>query len=305
MVNKEKILITGGAGFIGSNAANILTDKGYKVTAFDNLSIGRKRNLKPYVNFLCGSTRDTSNLKQAGKVDHIIHLSAISSSQMFKNIRQAYTNNISGFLNVLEFARKNDVKKVIFASTSTIYGHGKVPCLEEQYTDPVNFYSVERQCEEETAKLYSEKYGMDITGLRFMSIYGKNEDHKEIYANLVSQFLWDMKQEIQPVIYGDGKQTRDLTDVRDVVQAFELAMKSNKPGFNLFNVGTGKETSLIKLVSVINKVLKRNIKPIFFKNPFGKTYILRQKASLKKIKKELGYKPRISLEQGIRYLVKK
>ena len=298
----ERILITGGAGFIGSNAANILSGKGYDVIALDNLFIGKRKNLKLHVKFILGNTRDINNLKQAGKVDCIIHLAAISSSQMFKDLRKAYTNNISGFLNVLEYARKTDVKKVMFASTSTIYGNGKVPYLEHQKLDPINFYSVEKQCEEETARIFSESYGMDIIGFRFMSIYGKNEEHKGIYANLVSQFLWSMRAGYQAVIYGNGNQTRDFMDVRDVVRIFLLAMKSKKLRYQIFNVGTGKETSFIKLADTINKVLKKHIKPKFADNPFGDNYILRQRASLKKIKKMLGFELSINLEQGVRDL---
>ena len=306
---KQKILITGGAGFIGSNTANILS-KDYEIIVLDDLSFGKINNVKSANTLILSNVLEKRVLNRIKNIDYVIHLAAISASPMFlDNLSEAYNNNLIGFVNVLEFARKNKVKKVLFASTSSIYGHRDIPYSERMMVDPRNFYSAERQCEEETARIYNELYGLEIFAFRLMSIYGLNEKHKGVYANLVSQFLWDMKKDKRPEVYGNktyaaGSQTRDLTDVRDVVQAFKRGIETNKKlGYRVFNVGTGKETSLIQLIGKINKALNKNLKPKFIENKIGSSYIQRQKASLIKINLLLGYKPTIDIDEGIKYIL--
>jgi len=137
-----------------------------------------------------------------------------------------------------------------------------------------------------------------------MSIYGLNEDHKTTFANLVSQFIWDMARDKAPVLYGDGTQERDFTNVADVVQGIELAIENEKMyGFNIFNIGTNECVNLVQLVELINKVLGKNIKPEFIPNPIKEGYVRSQLADITKISRELGFKPTVGLEEGIQEIV--
>lgn len=299
----SKILVTGGAGFIGSNFCNIMTKKGHQVTAFDSLYLGKKENLIPEVTFVQGDVKNRADLERAGTdFDYILHLAASSSAPMFEDdLRGAMENNILGHLDVLNFARDIKAKKVLFASTSSIYGNNPTPLTEDQFVVPPNFYSVTKHAQEETSIVYSKRYGLEIIAFRFMSVYGPNEGHKKIFANVLSQFIWGMAKGKPAILYGDGKQERDFTNVRDIVQGIELGMNTEKRyGFNVFNIGTATAVNLIDLVALINKVMGTNIAPQMIENPIKSGYIKVQLAGIEKISSELGYKPSVSLEEGIR-----
>jgi UDP-glucose 4-epimerase len=192
----------------------------------------------------------------------------------------------------------------MFASTSSIYGNNPIPLTENQSVTPPNFYSVTKHAQEEFSRVYAQRFGLEVIAFRFMSIYGLNEGHKTTFANLVSQFIWDMAKDKSPVLYGDGLQERDFTNVKDVIQGIELAMHTDKKySFNVFNIGTHKSINLIELVELINKAMGKKIKPEFIENPVKEGYIKNQLADLNKISSELGYKPTIELEDGIREIV--
>ena len=297
------VLVTGGAGFIGSNLCNTLADKGYQVTAFDNLFLGKKENLSPKVKFFKGDVRKLSDLERAGKTfDYIVHLAGASSAPMFTDdLKGSYENNIMGFINILQYAREISCKKLLYASTSSIYGNNPTPLTEDQQIWPPNFYSATKYCMENTAHCYHKVHrDMEIIGFRFMSVYGLNEKHKGEFANLASQFSWDINANRSPIIYGDGTQQRDFTNVKDIVQAIILAMKSKKKfGSTIFNIGTNKAYNLNILVDKINKVMGKNIKPKQIVNPVKEGYVRKQLADISKIKKDLGFKPSVSLEDGL------
>jgi nucleoside-diphosphate-sugar epimerase len=302
----SKILVCGGAGFIGSNLCNIMANKGHEVTAFDNLELGWKENLNSNVRFIEGAVQDRAKLEETGKdFDYIVNLSGSSSAPMFEDdLRHAVDNNILGHLDVLNFARDIGAKKVLFASTSSIYGNNPTPLTEDQVVVPPNFYSVTKHSMEETSIVYSKKYNLEIIGFRFMSVYGLNEGHKKKFANVLSQFIWEMACDRPAILYGDGTQERDFTNVKDIVQGIELAMNTEKRyGFNVFNIGTATAVNLIDLVSTINKVMGKNIPPQLIENPIKSGYIKTQLAGIKKISDELGYKPSILLEDGIKEIV--
>lgn len=301
----ERILITGGAGFIGSNACNILNKRGYEVISLDTLALGREQNLDAGLAFIKGDVGCKEDLERVGHVDYIIHLAGASSAPMFaENLQESMRNNILGYVTLLEFARTIGVKKVLFASTSSIYGNNPLPLTENQMVVPPNFYSVAKHCLEEISYVYHQVFGTEIIGFRFMSIYGPHEEHKGRFANLVSQFIWGVEQGKQPVIYGDGKQTRDFTNVRDVVSAFALAITSAKQfGFTIFNVGTASSISLQGLVAMISGVIGREIVPIYVPNPVSSGYVLMQQADLSRIEGELDYTPAITLVEGITEII--
>lgn len=301
-----KSLVTGGAGFIGSNIVEELVKLGHEVIVLDDFSLGSEDNLstvKDKIEIVKGDVRNFDLIKKITKcLDFVFHESAASSSPMFfSDLRNAFSVNTDGFINILNASRDNGVKKVIHASTSSIYGNNPGPLREDIKIIPPNFYSASKLAAEHLADIFSNEYGLDIIGLRYMSIYGPHEESKGKFANLVSQFLWAMLKNEQPVIYGDGEQTRDFTFVGDAVQANILAMNS-KIKNDIFNVGTGKSTSLNELVDIINKILGKNIKPKYIEMPV-KNYIKTQLADISKIEKALGYSPKYNLEEGIKLLL--
>ena len=302
---KEHILVTGGAGFIGSNCANILAEKGYDVVALDNLSLGTVANLEKRVRFVEGDVQDPRTLEAIGPVAYVIHLASSSSAPMFADdLVGSVGNNILGHVQILEYARRTGARKVLYASTSSIYGNNPTPLSENQSVTPPNFYAATKHSQEELSQVYQQVYGLEIIGFRFMSVYGLHEEHKGRFANLVSQFIWGMEQGKRPVLYGDGSQTRDFVNGRDVVNAFELAIgTANRFGSTVFNVGTTRATSLLELVHIINRVMGTHIEPELVPNPVKAGYIMAQQADLSKIQSELGYAPAVALEAGIREIV--
>lgn len=302
-----KILVTGGAGFIGSNFANAMFEKGEEVVVLDNLFLGREDNLVEGVKFVRGDVRKKEDLMRAGDdFDYVVHLAASSSAPMFADdLYGACENNICGHIRVIEFAKEVGVKKVLFASTSSIYGNNPTPLKEDQEVVPPNYYAVTKFSQEQISRIFSQVDGLEILGFRFMSVYGLNERHKGRFANLVSQFIWGMKKGERPVIYGDGMQERDFTNVRDVVQGIEKGMRSEKKfGFEVFNIGTEKSVNLIDLVKIINEEMGSEIEPEHIPNPVKEGYVRSQLASTEKIERELGYKAEVGLREGIGEIIK-
>ena len=299
------MLVTGGAGFIGSNIANTLkkelTDS--EVLVLDDLSIGTSSNLSKGVKFIQGSVMDYELVRRLSfGCDYIFHDAAKSSSPMFRDDpRIGVEVNTIGFMNVMEAAKRNNVKKVIYASSSSIYNGLSMPFKENQVIAPKTFYESSFYCREILAKSYYLENGIPSIGLRYFSVYGPNERHKGKYANNISQFLWDMAKGNSPLIYGNGNQTRDFTMVHDVVQANLLAMRADKE-FGIFNVGTGIQTSFNQVIEIIDKKLGSEIRPTYIHNPI-KNYVQDTLADISNTKSELGYKPHWTVESGIEFLV--
>lgn len=298
----KKVLVTGGAGFIGSNFCNINKNK-FKVIALDNLFLGDPRNLDEDIEFINGDACKKEDLNKAGKVDYVIHLAGTSSAPMFMDdgFINGYVNSVQSFVTVLEWARENGVKKVLYASTSSLYGNNPLPLVETQEVTPINHYAVTKQIYEYCASCYNKIYpDMDIIGFRFMSVYGKNEEAKGIYANLISQFCWDIARGLSPIIYGDGTQNRDFTNVKDVVQGLTKAIELEKKlGADVFNIGTGKSTTLLEVIEALEIAFDNGIKAEFIENPAKEGYVKGQHADISKIQEILGYEPTVKLQEGI------
>jgi UDP-glucose 4-epimerase len=289
-----RILVTGGAGFIGSNLCEELAG-GHEVVVYDNFSLGTPENLKGVEAEVVKGDITDAKLRSI-RCDSIVHLAGTSSAPMFMpDPSDGVRTNVMGFMNVLECAKKNGVK-VIYASTSSVYGNNSTPLKEDQKVVPPNFYSMSKLAMENLAHLYHNEFGVDSAGLRFMSVYGPHERAKGKFANLVSQFMWWMLKGENPVLYGDGTQTRDFIYVKDIVQAIKLCLDVR--GAEIYNVGTGKAHSLNQLVDVLNEVMGTDIAPRYVENPI-KNYIMTQLADIDKIR-EIGYTPRYPLEQGVR-----
>jgi len=298
---KKRILVTGGAGFIGSNFCNKHCDS-YDVVALDNLLLGDPEHLSSSVKFVEGDATSSETLDSLGSFDTIVHFAGTSSAPMFhEDIAGAYRNSILSFLEVLEYANRTHTKKVLYASTSSLYGNTPPPLTEDHTPIPTNHYAVTKIAMEHIASCYQKMHPeLEIIGFRFMSVYGPQEEHKGIYANLISQFTWAMREGKQPLIYGDGTQTRDFTAVADVVQGITLAMETKKHlQHEIFNIGTGTSLTVLGLVEVINGILGTDIAPQHIENPVTENYIQLQQADISKIQSTLGYQPSVSLDQGI------
>lgn len=304
-----KFLVSGGAGFIGSNIVEMLVEKGHEVVVLDAFTLGSMDNLskvKDKVKVIDGSILDDKIVNEASQgVDTIFNLAAASSSPMFmEDLKKAVAVNVEGFDNILQAAVKNNVRRVVYASTSVVYGSRKEALREDVKLQPPNFYSATKLMNEYMAFLFGQEYGLESIGFRFMSIFGPHEKSKGIFANLVSQFIWDMKKGEQPILYGDGTQTRDFTYVKDVARAHVMAMESKKKHLGeVLNIGTGIDTSLLDLVKILNKILGTSIEPKCIENPV-KNYMMYQKSDISKTKDVIGFEPKFTLEEGIKDMLK-
>ena len=295
------ILVTGGAGFIGSNLVSALM-RTHDVTVLDNFHTGSVDNLKGVkskISVINDSCNNIGNRLSNSDVDIVFHLGMPSSSPMYKENPLLVGSAINDAITIFEFAR-NSGAKVIFASSSSLYNGLPTPQREDMNIGVTDYYTETKLCIERIAELYHKLHGLDSVVLRFFSVYGPNERAKGMYANIVSQFLWELQNGRAPIIYGDGKQTRDFVYVRDVVQACTLVMKKDVSG--VFNVGTGVSHSFNDVVNILNAELGMNIEPQHIKNPV-QNYVPHTLADITKIKDVLGYHPKYSLKQGIRELI--
>ncbi len=299
----QKILVTGGAGFIGSNFCNI-NKAHYDITALDNLFLGDQRNLDDDVKFINGDACNVEDLNKVGPVDYVLHLAGTSSAPMFMEdgFVDGYVNSVKSFCTVLDWARKNGTKKILYASTSSLYGNNPTPLTEDQHVRPLNHYAVTKEVYEHCGECYNRVYPeMDIIGFRFMSVYGPNEEAKGKFANIISQFAWDIARDKAPIIYGDGTQNRDFTNVRDVVQGITKAIQhEEKLGATVFNIGTGRATSLLEIISALETAFNKPSNAEHIPNPVKEGYIQGQHADISKIQDTLGYQPTVVLEDGIK-----
>ncbi|EQD37766.1 NAD-dependent epimerase/dehydratase, partial [mine drainage metagenome] len=236
-MTNPSIIVTGGAGFIGSNLVEALS-KDNSVIVLDNLHTGSRDNIsgleKSGVQFLKKDAKNIGEIKD--KVSCIYHLGFYSASPMYRENPHLVAEVIDGMISVLELARKNDCP-VVFSSTSSIYNGIKPPHREDVIPGVTDYYTEGRIEAERLSELYCKLYGMNVSAMRFFSVYGYHEDSKHDYANLATQFMKAMIKNEQPVIYGDGTQRRDFVFVTDVVDA--LLKASNSKGFEVYNVGSG------------------------------------------------------------------
>ena len=291
-----KVLVTGGAGFIGSHIVNHHVSLGDKVWVIDNLTTGRASNLPDDIEMLY------TNWERIPDVDFVYHLGMPSSSPIYKENPKLVARTVMDAIRLLEYAKMNKVP-VVFASTSSLYNGNLTPWDEYQQIQVTDYYAEARFAVERLFELYNKLHGVKSIGLRLFSVYGPGEKPKGQYANLVTQFLLDMKQGKRPLIFFDGNQTRDFIHVNDVQDAFYKSMillMSDKVSFLKINVGTGIANSLNCLVELINKELGTNIKPTYF-TPKITNYIWETLADTVVMNEMLKIKP-ISLEMGLHNL---
>lgn len=292
-------IVTGGAGFIGSNIVETLVKNDEKVTVVDNLHTGSLDNMKGVkdkIDVVVGGMEKLTDMKP-GSVDGIFHFGIPSSSPMYKDNHTLTGDAINDMIRVLDFARKND-SKIVFASSSSVYSGLEPPHREDMDILVSDYYTEARLCMERLAELYYQLHGVNTIALRLFSVYGPHEENKGVFANLISQFMWSMKRDEQPVIYGDGSQKRDFTYVRGIVEAAMLAMKSDIKN-DIFNVGTGKCYDLNDVVDILNKLLGTSIKPKYIENPI-KNYVQTTHADTTKAENVLKFRFRKSIDECIR-----
>lgn len=304
----ERALVTGGAGFIGSNIAEELVERGVEVVVLDDLYLGSENNLeaiKNEVEFIQGSVLDDEKVAEAVQgVDTIFHQAARSSSPMHKeNPQEGARVNVEGFVNTVEAAKKEEVEKIVYASTSSMYGSIKPPHKETQDITPTNLYTASKMSRERYAQTYSYTNQIETTGLRYFSVFGPHERAKGKYANVVTQFLWKMMDEEQPVIWGDGEQERDFVYVKDVVKANILAAKKkDELDGEIINIGRNNPVTFNQVVEKLNEALGKNIEPEHIENPRDK-YVKEHRADITKAKELMGWNPDYSFEEGLKETV--
>lgn len=306
MKNKN-VLVTGGAGFIGSHVVDLLVDKGYKVFIFDNLSTGKKENINKKAIFIKVDITDfkkVSSLVKKIKPHCIFHLAAWPRIERSMDDPIGTNNvNVNGTLNMLETAKVNKVSRFVYSSSSSVYGKQKVSKMVESLKPhPMSHYALQKLISEEYCSFYAETFEMEIISLRYFSVYGQRQPGTGAYALVIAKFLDQLKLSKNLTVFGDGKQTRDFTHVSDVASANLLAMNTKIPkGENIIlNIGTSSETSVNQIVNYL-KGQASHIIP----NPRGSYEERRKCANINLSKKILGWSPKVLFKGGIELLMKR
>ncbi len=291
-----RILVTGGAGFVGSNLAIRLVRDGHNVIVADDFSSGRWSNL-------CAFGGDVLTVDVAGdateppgldRFDVIFHQASITDTTVVDQ-RKMMHNNVEGFRQILGLAQRCR-SRVIWASSASIYGRGQAPMVETQATEPLNVYAYSKLAMERLAERWRPRLAEPIIGLRYFNVYGPGEDHKGKFASMVHQLAVQMRQGKRPRIFTAGQQRRDFVHVDDVVQANIHAMTAGESG--IFNVGSGRGDSFNQVVAELNRVLGTDLPPEYFENPYSFTQDWTQ-ADLTRSRAVLKYEPKYDLADGI------
>ena len=313
MIKNAKVLVTGGAGFIGSNLCTSLLKNGNEVTCLDNFSTGHRKNISSHsennlFTLIEGDIRNGEDCERAVQgVDYILHQAALGSIP--RSINDPITTNevnISGFLNILTAAKNAKVKRFVYACSSSTYGdHQTMPKVEENIGNPLSPYAVTKYVNELYAKVFSSLYDIETIGLRYFNVFGPNQDPDGAYAAAIPRFIKSLINHESPIIFGDGEQSRDFTYVENVVQINQLAATCDNPEAmnKIYNVAYGEKTSVNELIGLIKEALSsfdpaiQNIESVYEKERMGD--IKHSWASIDKAKSLLGYEPEFSMKKGL------
>ena len=303
----KKYLVTGGAGFIGSNIVQRLVEEDEYVRVIDNLSTGNLNNLTPvikYIDFIEGDIRDLSTLQNAMRgIDYVLHQAALPSvPRSIESPTQSHENNMTGTLNALIAARDNRIKRFVFASSSSVYGDTPgLPKKEEMPPSPLSPYALTKVAGEYYCRIFRSVYGLETISLRYFNVFGPHQNPESEYAAVIPRFIFELLLNKAPVIYGDGEQTRDFTFINNVVSANILATRANKTEGDAVNIATGYRTSLNQLLDQLRDITTQDVLPEF---TFARVGDVRHSvADISKAKQILDYEPEIDLKEGLRQTV--
>ncbi len=314
---KSTILITGGAGFIGSNLCDYFLSKGYTVRCLDNFATGHRHNLKDFMdhpNFrlIEGDIRNLADCQQAAAgVDYVLHQAALGSVP--RSLIDPITSNevnVSGFLNMLVACRDAKVKRFVYAASSSTYGDSVgLPKVEDVIGKPLSPYAITKYVNELYADIFSRTYGLETIGLRYFNVFGRKQDPKGAYAAVIPKFVMQLMQLESPLIHGDGNYSRDFTYIDNVIQMNELAMTTTNPEAvnTVYNTAYGDRNTLNNLVDFLKGFLSvyderiANVTPEYGPNRAGD--IPHSLASIDKAKTLLGYDPQFSMQEGLKEAV--
>ncbi len=299
-------LVTGGAGFIGSNLCEALLNMGYKVRCLDDLYTGKKENAdifmdNPDYTFIKGDIKELDVcVKACENVDYILHQAAWGSVPRSIEEPLFYcANNIQGTLNMLEAAHRNKVKKFVYASSSSVYGdEPNLPKKEGTEGNLLSPYALTKRCDEEWAKLYTRLYGLDTYGLRYFNVFGRRQNPDGAYAAVIPKFIRQLMNDERPVINGDGRQSRDFTYIENVIEAnLKACAASHDAAGEVFNIAYGGRENLVDIYYMLTKALGKDIEPNFGPERAGD--IKHSNADISKAEKMLGYEPEYDFERGL------
>jgi nucleoside-diphosphate-sugar epimerase len=300
-------LVTGGAGFIGSNLTYELLERGYQVRVLDNFSTGRRINLEPLkdqIELIEGDLRDFHVVREAvDGVDFVLHQAALPSVP--RSIKDPVTTNdvnVTGTLNLLVAARDAGVKRMVFASSSSVYGDSKIlPKQEDMIPNPLSPYAVSKLAGEKYMQVFAGIYGFFTVSLRYFNVFGPRQDPNSPYSAVIPKFIKGMLDNTPPTIYGDGLQSRDFTFVKNVVDANILATEKNFPPGKVFNCACHQRIDLNSLVDQINQIIKKDISPVYAEPRPGD--VKHSFADISKIKETMDFKPGVLFAEGLRRTV--
>ncbi|MGV9004880.1 SDR family oxidoreductase [Flavobacterium sp.] len=318
MADNKSILITGGAGFIGSNLCEYFLKKEYSVVCLDNFATGHKKNILPFLenkNFklIEGDIRDRETCKNAVQnIDYVLHQAALGSVP--RSIQDPLTTNevnINGFLNMLVASRDSGVKRFVYAASSSTYGDSdSLPKIEDKIGKPLSPYAITKYVNELYAEIFSTTYGMETIGLRYFNVFGRKQDPKGAYAAVIPKFVMQLMQHESPIINGDGNYSRDFTYIDNVIQMNELAMltENTKALNTIYNTAFGDRTTLNDLMKYLKLFLSdydqkiSEVNVLYGPNRVGD--IPHSLASIEKAKEFLSYSPKYSFQEGLKEAVK-
>lgn len=305
----SKVLVTGGAGFIGSHLTEALLQEGHRVRVLDDFSTGKRENLifdkkYPSLEIIEGDIRHLAICQKAMKgIEYVFHQAALPSVQRsVEDPLGSNAVNVGGTLNILSAAREETVKRVIYASSSSIYGDTPtLPKHEEMPSNPLSPYALQKYIGEQYCRLFYQLYGLETVSLRYFNIFGPRQDPNSIYSAVIPKFIDALLQGVPPIIFGDGEQSRDFTYIENVVQANLLAMSAEHLHGEAINVACAEKTSLNQLLNIVREILGSKLSPVYEEPRQGD--VRHSLADIRKGKDILNYEPNVGVELGLKKTV--